>query len=106
MKAAIIDPQCSTCHGRGYVIASDDEQPCPGCRLRARYEKRWCDSCHTDKPIDGMRFVKEASGNDYAICAECCEAADAAHEAAVEAQYWDAYGDDVKGLAVYQVEGR
>lgn len=96
MKAAIIDPTCTTCHGRGFVIGGDDEQPCPGCNLSAREAERtsttrYCDACHRDRPITGMTFARGEFGNTYATCGSCAEAIAVAHEASVEAMYREAY---------------
>ena len=91
MKAAVVFADCSCCHGSGFVIGGDDEQPCPGCNLKARHATRYCDACHRERPVTGMSFAKGEFGNTYATCAECGEAAKVAHEAAVEAAYRDAY---------------
>ena len=84
-----IDPECSTCHGSGKVMGGDEYHGCPGCRLRARYARRWCDSCHAEKPVAGMREMPGEFGNVYTICAACIEAATLAHESSVEAQWRD-----------------
>ena len=40
MKAAVVFADCPTCRGFGSIRASDDEQPCPGCNLKARAADR------------------------------------------------------------------
>ena len=40
MKAAVVFADCSCCHGRGFIVGGDGEQPCPGCNLKARAADR------------------------------------------------------------------
>lgn len=74
MTTLVIDPTCSTCHGRGQVAVDDGDdglEPCPACRLRSRYTTRYCDRCGTDRPIEGMLALKGEWNNTYHVCAAC-----------------------------------
>lgn len=83
----VIDPACSTCKGSGKIMGGDEYQDCPACRLTSRYAVRWCDTCHEERPVAGMRESRGEFGNTYTACARCVEAAKVAHEASVDGQW-------------------
>ena len=103
MNATVTMIACPTCKGVGSYIGSDEPHPCFECHGAKAVEREWCDE-HGEYVSVGSTAPFEA-GSRYRICRTCRDQR-VAHEASVEAEYRDVYGDDVKGLAVYQVEGR
>lgn len=84
----VIDPACTLCSGTGHVTVDYGSETCPRCRLQSRYQTRWCDSCHEERPAVGMTFMRgELTRTEYAVCADCQSKAKAAHEASVEAAW-------------------